>query len=135
MIIWGHVGFPESAINRRVQNSSRPFRVRATRADAQKQWGTRVSPSRAIYARGAASINICGVMRFEGLTAVGVRVLPEFERRQIPDIRFTFGPLPEIAVVRWDSFVRLAVVSRMAGSVTTNQDDPEQSRFLPPDSD
>jgi hypothetical protein len=80
-------------------------------------------------------MKVCGVIRFEGLTAVGVRVLREFEHQEIPGIRFRFGPSPGIAVVRWDSFVRLAVVSRMAALVASNQDDPEQSRFLPPDSD
>jgi hypothetical protein len=59
-------------------------------------------------------LKMCGVIRFEGLNAVGLRILREFEAKALSGIRFTFGPAPDIALVRWDSMIRLAVISHMA---------------------
>ena len=80
---------------------------------------------------GAASrltMKVNGVVRFEELSSTGVHVLREFESKRLPGIRFDFGPTPDSAVVHWDSFVRLAVITHMAALVATHQDDPEDTK-------
>jgi hypothetical protein len=71
-------------------------------------------------------MKVLGVASFEGLTAVGVRVLREFESKKLSGLGFTFGPAPDRAVVRWDSIVCLAVISRIAAMVTSQQDTPHE---------
>jgi hypothetical protein len=80
-------------------------------------------------------MKVSGVVRFEELSSTGAHVLREFESKNLSGIRFTFGPSPDIAVVQWDSFVRLAVITHMAALVATHQDDPEVTRPMPSDSD
>ena len=78
-------------------------------------------------------MKVSGVVSFEGLTSAGVRVLREFERKKLSGLGFTFGSAPDRAVVRWDSIVRLAVVSRIAAIVTSRQDDPQEVILSLPD--
>ena len=81
-------------------------------------------------------MKVSGVVSFEGLTASGVRVLREFEAKKLPGLGFNFGP-SDRAVVRWDSVVRLAVISHMAALVTSCQENPRELDNLdlsPPES-
>ena len=78
-------------------------------------------------------MKVSGVVSFEGLTSVGVRVLREFERKKLYGLGFTFGSAPDRAVVRWDSIMCLAVVSRIAAIVTRRQDDPQEVILSLPD--
>lgn len=59
------------------------------------------------------TMKVSGVVNFEGLSAVGVRVLRDFENQQLSGLGFTFGPSPDRAVVRWDSIVRLTVIAHI----------------------
>ena len=72
-------------------------------------------------------MKVSGVVSFEGLTAEGVRVLREFEHQNHSGLDFTFGPSPDAAVIRWDSAVRLAIISRMAALVATHEPDESDS--------
>jgi hypothetical protein len=45
-------------------------------------------------------MKVSGVVSFEGLTAVGVRILRDFENQQLSGLRFTFGPSPFWPAVR-----------------------------------
>jgi len=76
-------------------------------------------------------MKVSGVVSFEGLTAVGLRVLREFERQKLSGLGFTFGTAPD-RVVRWDSIVCLAVISRIAATVTSQQDNPQEVIPSPP---
>jgi hypothetical protein len=71
-------------------------------------------------------MKVSGVVSFEGLTAVGVRVLREFESKKLSGLGFTFGSAPDRAVVRWDSIVSLALISRMVAIVTSQQDTSQE---------
>jgi hypothetical protein len=91
-------------------------------------WGNKTC---SVYTR--RTMKVSGVVSFEGLTADGVRVLREFESKKLSGLGFTFGSAPDRAVVRWDSIVRLAVVSRIAAIVTSRQDDPQEVILSLPD--
>ena len=77
-------------------------------------------------------MKLSGVVCFEGLTAAGVRALREFEDQKLTGIIFTFGPISDRAVVRWDSMARLVVVTRMAALVRDRQDNSREPDFSPP---
>jgi len=79
-----------------------------------------------------ATMKVSGVVNFEGLTAVGVRILRDFENQQLSGLGFTFGPAPDRAVVRWDSIVRLTVIAHMAALVANHQEETREPDFSPP---
>lgn len=71
-------------------------------------------------------MTISGVVNFEGLSAAGLHVLREFENKETPGIRFTFGPASDRAVVGWVSFPSLAVVAHMATLVERHEDGADE---------
>jgi hypothetical protein len=81
------------------------------------------------------TMKVSGVVNFEGLTAAGVRILRDFENQKLSGLGFTFGPAPDRAVVRWDSIVRLAVITHMAALVLNHQDESGKPEFSLPESD
>lgn len=70
-------------------------------------------------------MSVSGVVSFNDLTAAGIRVLREFEAKRIPGVRFTFGPAPDRAVLRWDSLTDLAVASHIVELVEDFQNNRE----------
>lgn len=78
---------------------------------------------RSIVSVPGAAMKVSGVVSFEGLTAEGARVLREFEHQNHSGLDFTLGPSPDEAVIRWDSAVRLAIISRIAALVATHETD------------
>ena len=80
-------------------------------------------------------MKVSGVVSFEGLTSAGIRILREFESQQLSGLGFTFGPAPGYAVVRWDSIVRLTVITHMAALVANHEEELRVPDFSQPDSD
>ena len=78
------------------------------------------------------TMKVSGIVNFEDLTAVGVRILRDFEDQQLSGLGFTFGPTPDRALVRWDSIVRLTVIAHMAALVANHQEEIREPDFSPP---
>ena len=79
-------------------------------------------------------MKISGVIHFGGLNATGARILHEYERQSIQGVRFTFGPSPDLATVRWDSIQQLSIITHMAELVAGRQDSPDGPNFQLPNS-
>ncbi len=58
-------------------------------------------------------MNISGVIRLDGLSEIGVRTLRQLAEQHGKNIRLTFGPSQDSAVVSWDSSAALSTIARL----------------------
>jgi len=65
-------------------------------------------------------MQVSGVLRFDALSKAGVEVLKGFESRNLKGIRFTFGPLPDRALMFWDSTASLPEVAHLIERISTH---------------
>jgi hypothetical protein len=66
-----------------------------------------------------------GIIRFDKLTALGVQILRELERAHPPGVGFTFGPAPDVVLVRWDPSADFHLIYHLADLLRTRDEDSQ----------